>query len=87
MVVADALRRPGVSRVMVVDWDVHHGNGTEDIFYGSADVLYVSTHQQGIFPLTGGPAQQLPFEASEPYLVLSPVICMSSSLLSRTYGI
>lgn len=38
---------------MVVDWDVHHGNGTEEIFYSSSDVLYLSTHQAGIFPGTG----------------------------------
>ncbi|MCL4105638.1 UNVERIFIED_CONTAM: hypothetical protein GTU68_023705 [Idotea baltica] len=43
----------GVSRVAILDWDVHHGNGTQDIFYESADVLYVSTHQEGAFPCTG----------------------------------
>ena len=42
-----------ISRVAILDWDVHHGNGTQDIFYQSADVLYVSTHQQGVFPCTG----------------------------------
>jgi acetoin utilization deacetylase AcuC-like enzyme len=43
----------GISRVAILDWDVHHGNGTQDIFYESADVLYVSTHQEGAFPCTG----------------------------------
>lgn len=43
----------GISRVAILDWDVHHGNGTQDIFYQSADVLYVSTHQEGAFPCTG----------------------------------
>jgi len=42
-----------ISRVAILDWDVHHGNGTQDIFYESADVLYVSTHQEGVFPNTG----------------------------------
>ncbi|KAI8472046.1 MAG: histone deacetylase [Monoraphidium minutum] len=50
---AHALTRPGVSRVLVLDWDVHHGNGTEAVFYDSPDVLYISTHQQGAFPFTG----------------------------------
>ena len=38
---------------MIVDWDVHHGNGTQDIFYDSAEVLYVSTHQFPHYPGTG----------------------------------
>ena len=41
---ADAARRAGAERVLVVDWDVHHGNGTQDIFYERADVLTVSMH-------------------------------------------
>ncbi|WP_299589824.1 class II histone deacetylase [uncultured Tateyamaria sp.] len=42
-------------RVAVVDWDVHHGNGTEAIFYDRADVLTLSIHQEGNYPLdTGG---------------------------------
>jgi acetoin utilization deacetylase AcuC-like enzyme len=44
---------PEAKRVAIVDYDVHHGNGTSDIFYDSADVLYVSTHQWGIYPGTG----------------------------------
>jgi acetoin utilization deacetylase AcuC-like enzyme len=43
----------GIDRVGIVDFDVHHGNGTQDIFYADADVLYISTHQWGIFPGTG----------------------------------
>jgi acetoin utilization deacetylase AcuC-like enzyme len=39
-----AQRRHGVERVLIVDWDVHHGNGTQDIFYEQSDVLYVSLH-------------------------------------------
>ena len=63
--VALALRRHGVSRVMVVDWDVHHGNGTEALFDDNPDVLYVSTHQQGIFPVTGAAVAPQPLEAPE----------------------
>jgi acetoin utilization deacetylase AcuC-like enzyme len=48
-----ALDRLGVGRVLVLDWDVHHGNGTNDIFYESAEVLYVSIHQSPLYPGTG----------------------------------
>lgn len=43
----------GYQRVAILDFDVHHGNGTQDIFYADPDVLYLSTHQWGIFPGTG----------------------------------
>ncbi|MCB0967645.1 MAG: histone deacetylase, partial [Ilumatobacter sp.] len=37
-------------RVAIVDWDVHHGNGTQDIFYDDPNVLYVSTHESPLYP-------------------------------------
>ena len=40
-------------RVLVLDWDVHHGNGTNDIFYETDAVLYVSIHQSPLYPGTG----------------------------------
>lgn len=40
-------------QVMIFDYDVHHGNGTHDIFYGDPDILFISTHQQGSYPGTG----------------------------------
>ncbi len=43
----------GFQRVMIVDIDVHHGNGTQDIFENDPDILYVSTHQSGIYPGSG----------------------------------
>ncbi len=43
----------GVRRVAVVDFDVHHGNGTQDIFWNDADLFYVSTHQSPLYPGTG----------------------------------
>ncbi len=43
----------GITRVAILDFDVHHGNGTSDIFYLDESVLYVSTHQWGIYPGTG----------------------------------
>jgi acetoin utilization deacetylase AcuC-like enzyme len=42
-----------LGRVAIVDWDVHHGNGTQDIFYDDPNVLYVSTHQSPLYPGTG----------------------------------
>jgi acetoin utilization deacetylase AcuC-like enzyme len=44
----------GVGRIAIVDFDVHHGNGTQDVFTGDATVLYTSLHQAGIYPGTGG---------------------------------
>ena len=43
----------GVGRVAVLDWDVHHGNGTQDLFYPDPDVLYLSIHQSPFYPGTG----------------------------------
>jgi acetoin utilization deacetylase AcuC-like enzyme len=43
----------GLERVLVVDWDVHHGNGTQDAFYEDPRVLFFSTHQANIYPGTG----------------------------------
>ncbi len=43
----------GHKRVTILDWDVHHGNGTQDIFYGRSDVQYISLHQYPLFPGTG----------------------------------
>jgi acetoin utilization deacetylase AcuC-like enzyme len=48
-----AIAELGVERVFVLDWDVHHGNGTAAIFRQRADVLFASIHQGGIFPGTG----------------------------------
>jgi acetoin utilization deacetylase AcuC-like enzyme len=43
-----------VDRIAIVDWDVHHGNGTQNSFYLSNRVLYCSVHQQPLFPYSGG---------------------------------
>jgi acetoin utilization deacetylase AcuC-like enzyme len=51
--VARALEEPGVERVAIIDIDVHHGNGTQDIFYDDPRVLYFSTHQFPHYPGTG----------------------------------
>ncbi|MDA4844833.1 histone deacetylase family protein [Hoeflea poritis] len=48
-----AQRTHGAERVAIVDWDVHHGNGSQDIFWEDASVLYCSTHQMPLYPGTG----------------------------------
>jgi len=53
--VAAAARTALGERVLIVDWDVHHGNGTQDIFWDDPAVLYVSTHQHPLYPGTGRP--------------------------------
>ena len=47
-------RTRGIERIAVVDWDVHHGNGTQAIFYEDPDVLVISVHQDGCFPRESG---------------------------------
>lgn len=51
--VEHALARPEIERVLVVDWDVHHGNGTQAAFYGRRDVLFLSSHQFPFYPGSG----------------------------------
>ncbi len=46
-------KRYGIERVLIVDWDVHHGNGTQDTFYGDSSVFYFSTHQYPHYPGSG----------------------------------
>ena len=48
----------GVERILIVDWDVHHGNGTQDIFYEDPSVYYLSLHQSPWYPGTGQPAER-----------------------------
>ena len=48
-----AQRKHGLARVLIVDWDVHHGNGTQDIFYSDPSVFFFSTHQWPLYPGTG----------------------------------
>jgi acetoin utilization deacetylase AcuC-like enzyme len=54
-VAAAAARAAGAARVAIVDWDVHHGNGTQDIFWDDPTVLYASCHQYPYYPGTGAP--------------------------------
>jgi acetoin utilization deacetylase AcuC-like enzyme len=54
---AHALRR-GLDRVLIVDWDVHHGNGTQDAFYETDEVLFCSVHQWPLYPGTGAASER-----------------------------
>lgn len=49
-----ARKEYGLKRIMILDWDVHHGNGTEDAFYSDPDTLFVSIHQETNFPTDRG---------------------------------
>lgn len=55
---AEARERYGLVRIGIVDWDVHHGNGTQQIFYTDRSVLYISTHQENWYPGTGNVEEQ-----------------------------
>jgi acetoin utilization deacetylase AcuC-like enzyme len=48
-----AQRKHGIGKMLIADWDVHHGNGTQDIFYADGSVLFFSTHQSPWYPGTG----------------------------------
>jgi acetoin utilization deacetylase AcuC-like enzyme len=53
-----AQRNHGLRKVAIVDWDVHHGNGTQQIFYDDDSVLYISLHQYPFYPGTGGASER-----------------------------
>jgi acetoin utilization deacetylase AcuC-like enzyme len=56
-IAAEAARAAGASRVLVLDWDVHHGNGTQAAFWQRSDILYQSVHQFPFYPGTGAPTE------------------------------
>ena len=67
-----ALDTRGLERVMILDWDVHHGNGTNDIFHASPEVLFVSIHQSPLYPGTG-PSSDVGSGDGEGFTVNLPV--------------
>jgi acetoin utilization deacetylase AcuC-like enzyme len=67
-----ALDAHGAERVLILDWDVHHGNGTNDIFHATDQVLFVSIHESPLYPGTG-PASDIGSGAGEGYTVNVPV--------------
>ena len=67
-----AQRAHGLERVLILDWDVHHGNGTNDLFHDTDAVLYVSIHESPLYPGTG-PAGDRGSGAGEGYTINLPV--------------
>jgi len=53
-----ALKRLGLKRALIVDWDVHHGNGTQEIFESDPSIFYFSTHQWPLYPGTGAESEK-----------------------------
>lgn len=54
-IAAESALKAGAKKVAILDWDVHHGNGTQDAFWSRRDVLYLSSHQFPFYPGTGAP--------------------------------
>jgi acetoin utilization deacetylase AcuC-like enzyme len=63
----------GLERIMIVDWDVHHGNGTQDAFYADPGVLFISLHQQNWFPKLAGELEQVGTGTGAGYTVNIPL--------------
>jgi acetoin utilization deacetylase AcuC-like enzyme len=64
--------RYGAKKIMIVDWDVHHGNGTQDVFYNDPSVLFVSSHQFPFYPGTGS-VNEIGAGAGEGYTINVPL--------------
>jgi acetoin utilization deacetylase AcuC-like enzyme len=78
-----ALAAHGLERVLILDWDVHHGNGTEAIFADSASVLFISIHEWPLYPGTG-PASYVGTGPGEGYTVNLPVPSGSGDAVWRS---
>lgn len=63
----------GVARVAIVDWDVHHGNGTQAAFYDDPSILFISLHQDGLYPEGSGPESEVGGAAAHGYNVNIPL--------------
>jgi acetoin utilization deacetylase AcuC-like enzyme len=66
------LTKLGMERIFIIDWDLHHGNGTQHSFYDSDQVLYCSTHQYPYFPGSGG-LQEVGSGKGEGYTINVPL--------------
>lgn len=61
-----------INKILIVDWDVHHGNGTQDIFYDDPSIFYLSTHQSNIYPGTGFP-EEVGSGSDIPHIINIPI--------------
>jgi len=73
LAVLDLLARGDVQRVAVLDWDVHHGNGTEQAFYARDDVLTISLHEDALYPLNSGRLADNGSDAGEGFNINVPL--------------
>jgi acetoin utilization deacetylase AcuC-like enzyme len=71
-IAAEAARQLGAQRVMLLDWDVHHGNGTQHLFEQRRDILYLSAHQYPYYPGTGA-SDEVGFAAGAGFTVNCPL--------------
>jgi acetoin utilization deacetylase AcuC-like enzyme len=78
-----ALRSRGLERVLILDWDVHHGNGTNDIFHASDEVLFISIHESPLYPGTG-PAGDVGTGEGRGYTVNLPVSAGADDVLYQS---
>ncbi|HLF98158.1 MAG TPA: class II histone deacetylase [Methylococcaceae bacterium] len=73
----------GIGRVLILDWDVHHGNGTQEAFYADPSVLFVSLHQDGLYPHDMGPLHQTGSGAGDGTTVNLPLPAGSGDAVYR----
>ncbi|MCC6315649.1 MAG: class II histone deacetylase [Thermomicrobiales bacterium] len=71
--VRHAQRNLGVGKALVLDWDVHHGNGTQDAFYDDDSVLFISLHQDNLFPVGWGAVEAIGEGTGEGFTVNAPL--------------
>jgi acetoin utilization deacetylase AcuC-like enzyme len=67
-----AMNKHGLRRILVIDWDTHHGNGLNDLFYGEKEVLYFSSHDIGLYPY-GGDWEETGEQEGQGYTINLPV--------------
>ena len=73
----------GVRRIAIVDWDVHHGNGTQSAFYADPDVLFISLHQDSLYPFGWGLVEQVGEGAGEGRTINIPLPAGSGNATYR----
>jgi acetoin utilization deacetylase AcuC-like enzyme len=78
-----ALRAEGIERVLIFDWDVHHGNGTNDIFHAADEVMFISIHESPLYP-GAGPATDVGVGDGAGYTVNVPVSAGADDRLYRS---
>ncbi|MDR2832798.1 MAG: class II histone deacetylase [Streptococcaceae bacterium] len=74
-----AQKELGIKKVLVLDWDAHHGNGTEDAFYEDDSVLYISIHQEGLDPIDRGNMEDIGRGKGKGYTINIPLLAASGN--------